>query len=243
MLVGITLPFYAVFSSAAPFTNSDWLIAAAALGFIVLAYFADTQVPPLIRFTQTRRELMLVPHCSCASSCRRTRTAPSRATRRSSSSRPVCGAGADTPSTLAPRVHATQQYAYVCSYFGELSWWWTVAFFGLQLASPVYFAGTVANTAAMAVVTYMVEKRMSAVKERVAAWDAYKAVTSVWVPLPLFLFFKERSVSPAKSPAKPKGPAKPLSSPKRAVNNTATSPAKAKPSPKKTQSPRRQKTA
>ena len=141
------------------------------------------------------------------------------------------------------RARHTQPYAYVCSYFGELSWWWTVAFFGLQLASPVYFARTIANTAAMAVVTYMVEKRMSAVKERLAAWNAYKAITSVWVPLPLFVLFKEQRVSPAKSPAKAKGPAKASSSPKRAVNKAVVSPAKAKPSPKKSQSPRRQKTA
>ena len=44
MLVGITLPFYAVFSTSTPFTAADWAIATAALGSISLAYFADTQV-------------------------------------------------------------------------------------------------------------------------------------------------------------------------------------------------------
>jgi hypothetical protein len=44
MLIGITLPFYAVFSSAEPFRPIDWLVTFAALSFIVIAFFADTQV-------------------------------------------------------------------------------------------------------------------------------------------------------------------------------------------------------
>jgi protein-S-isoprenylcysteine O-methyltransferase Ste14 len=92
------------------------------------------------------------------------------------------------------------------SYFAELSWWWAVAFFGFHLGSPLYFVGTIANTAAMAVVTYMVEKRMSAVKERLQAWNAYKSITSVWVPLPLFLFSTPKTATRLASPTRKASP-------------------------------------
>ena len=68
------------------------------------------------------------------------------------------------------------------NYFGEQLFWWSIAGFGVVCGAPWVVAGTALNSCVLAAVTVMTERRMLAVAERRAAFEAYRRRTSVWVP-------------------------------------------------------------
>ena len=76
------------------------------------------------------------------------------------------------------------RYARHPNYFGEQLFWWALAAWGVWVGQPWTVIGTVINTAGFIPVTQMTEARMTERPERRAAWEAYKARTSVWIPWP-----------------------------------------------------------
>eukprot|EP00232_Nephroselmis_pyriformis_P000201 CAMPEP_0182907092 /NCGR_PEP_ID=MMETSP0034_2-20130328/34239_1 /TAXON_ID=156128 /ORGANISM="Nephroselmis pyriformis, Strain CCMP717" /LENGTH=361 /DNA_ID=CAMNT_0025042951 /DNA_START=127 /DNA_END=1208 /DNA_ORIENTATION=- len=79
------------------------------------------------------------------------------------------------------------RYSRHPNYFGEQLWWWGLALFaaGAGGADALWTAGGAAfNSAIMVAVTLLTEARMDAEPRRRAAWRAYKAATSAWLPLP-----------------------------------------------------------
>jgi protein-S-isoprenylcysteine O-methyltransferase Ste14 len=59
-----------------------------------------------------------------------------------------------------------------------------IALFAVRLGQAWMAGGTLFNALVMVTVTLLVERRMTARPERAAAYRAYQASTSVWVPLP-----------------------------------------------------------
>lgn len=138
MLVGLTLPYWAIQTTARPFGGADIAIAATAVAGIAIAYFADTQ---LARYM----------------------------------------ARDDKPLILDTGLW---RYSRHPNYFGEQLFWWAVAAWGVLAGHPWTVVGTLVNSAGLAVVTRMTERRMEERPERREAWLAYKRRTSAWALWP-----------------------------------------------------------
>ncbi|XP_002991324.2 uncharacterized protein C594.04c [Selaginella moellendorffii] len=70
------------------------------------------------------------------------------------------------------------------NYFGEQLWWWGLAMFGSRLGFSWTMLGALINSACLACVTVMVERRMLAKESRAAAYRSYQRQTSVSIPWP-----------------------------------------------------------
>jgi steroid 5-alpha reductase family enzyme len=80
--------------------------------------------------------------------------------------------------------HGIWRWSRHPNYFGEQLFWWAFAGFGVVVGEPWVVVGTALNTAVLAVVTVMTERRMLEVPERRDAYREYQRRTSVWLPWP-----------------------------------------------------------
>jgi steroid 5-alpha reductase family enzyme len=80
--------------------------------------------------------------------------------------------------------HGIWRWSRHPNYFGEQLFWWAFAGLGVVVGEPWVVAGTVLNSAVLAVVTVMTERRMLEVPERRDAYREYQRRTSVWIPRP-----------------------------------------------------------
>lgn len=74
------------------------------------------------------------------------------------------------------------KYSRHPNYVGEQSWWWGLALVAHGLGFTWMIAGAFVNSLCLAAVTKMVEDRMLAQSNRVAAFKLYQKTTSVWIP-------------------------------------------------------------
>lgn len=147
MLVGLTLPFFAVAFFDVPFGAWDglWFVLAAA--GLAIAHVADGELDRFMRDNEARAA-------------------------RGEAKAPVLDSG-------------IWRFSRHPNYFGEQLFWWSIAGFGVVCGAPWAVLGAAINTAGLVVVTIMTERRMLAIPERRAAFEAYRARTSVWVPWPI----------------------------------------------------------
>lgn len=146
MLVGLTLPFWAIAFRSAPLSLADFACFALALSGIAIAHVADVQLARFMRTNAARRR-----------------------------------AGRDPERLLDTGLWRWSRHP---NYFGEQLFWWAIAGYGVVCGEPWVVAGTALNSAVLAGVTVMTERRMLEVPERRAAYAAYRARTSVWLPWP-----------------------------------------------------------
>jgi steroid 5-alpha reductase family enzyme len=150
MLVGITLPFWAIAFGDVDLGGLDLaFFLLAGLG-IAIARAADRQLDAFMRQNEARR-------------------------RRGEKKIPVLDQG----------IWSTSRHP---NYFGEQLFWWSIAGFGLVCGEPWVAIGAAFNSTVLAGVTIMTERRMIAIPERRAAFEAYRRRTSVlipWWPRPL----------------------------------------------------------
>jgi steroid 5-alpha reductase family enzyme len=146
MLVGLTLPFFAMAFGDIPFGTLDATLLVLAVVGIGIARAGDTQLDGFMRENAAR----------------------------------VVRGEAKIP-VLKTEIW---RYSRHPNYFGEQLFWWSIAGLGV-LCGPLWvLAGTAFNSCVLAAVTVMTERRMRAVPERQAAFEAYRKRTSVWLPLP-----------------------------------------------------------
>ena len=144
MLVGLSLPFFAVafFDVTVGFTDG-FLFVGACIGLVV-AGLADRQLDLFMRENARRQE------------------------------------------SGEPRIQLLDSgvwhYSRHPNYFGEQLFWWCIAGFGMICGEPWVVIGTAFNSCVLAGVTVMTERRMLAIPARRAAFQAYQARTSVWIP-------------------------------------------------------------
>jgi len=144
MLVGLTLPFWAVAFFDVPLGVLDLvLVVLAALGLLI-ARAGDTQLDRFMGENAARE-------------------------RRGQAKIAVLDTG-------------IWRYSRHPNYFGEQLFWWSIAGFGVVCGAPWVVVGTAFNSCVLAAVTVMTERRMLAVPERKAAFEAYRKKTSVWIP-------------------------------------------------------------
>lgn len=74
------------------------------------------------------------------------------------------------------------RYSRHPNYFGEQLFWWSVGCWGLVVGEPWVLVGAAINSAVLAAVTVMTERRMLAVPERRGLYQDYRRRTSVWIP-------------------------------------------------------------
>jgi len=146
MLVGLTLPFFAIHWRHAPLGPFDVVFAALALAGLGIAHLADAS---LDRFMRANAERVA----------------------RGEAKQPLLDAG-------------IWRWSRHPNYFGEQLFWWAIAGYGVVLGVPWVAVGTALNTAALAVVTVMTERRMLADPTRTEAFLAYRERTPVWLPWP-----------------------------------------------------------
>jgi steroid 5-alpha reductase family enzyme len=144
MLVGLTLPFWAVAFGAAPLGIADFALFAAAASGIAIAHAADVQLDRFMRDNERRS-----------------------------------AAGEPKVPVLATGIWRASRHP---NYFGEQLFWWALGGYGLLCGVPWVLLGAAFNSVVLAAVTVMSERRMLAVPERRAAFEAYRRETSVWVP-------------------------------------------------------------
>ena len=146
MLVGLTLPCWAVSFHEVPVALVDLVLAGLALSGIVVAHLADSQLDAFMRENQVRE------------------------------------ARGEPPVRLLDR--GIWRWSRHPNYFGEQLFWWAFAGWGVVVGEPWVVVGTALNTAVLAAVTVMTERRMLEVPERREAYRAYRRRTSVWLPWP-----------------------------------------------------------
>ncbi len=146
MLVGLSLPFWALSFFDVPFGPADGMLFASALAGIGVAHAADGTLDRFMRANETRR------------------------------------AAGEAPVRLLDV--GIWRWSRHPNYFGEQLFWWSIAGFGVMCGQPWVVIGTAFNSAVLAGVTVMTERRMLAVPEREADYRAYQQRTSVWVPWP-----------------------------------------------------------
>lgn len=146
MLVGLSLPFWAIAFVPAAFGAADVVCFLAALAGIAIAHLADSQLDRFMRANERRRR-----------------------------------AGEPVVRLLDAGIWRWSRHP---NYFGEQLFWWSIAGFGVVCGEPWVVIGPLFNSAVLAGVTVMTERRMLAVPERAADYRAYRSRTSVWVPWP-----------------------------------------------------------
>ena len=146
MLVGLTLPFWALQFRATGIESWDPLLAGLALLGIGIAHAADTQLDAFMRGNAAR-------------------------TARGEPPLPLLDTG-------------IWRYSRHPNYFGEQLFWWSLAGWGFVVGEPWVIAGTAVNTAVLAAVTVMNERRMLEIPERRELYLAYRRRTPVWIPWP-----------------------------------------------------------
>ena len=146
MLVGLSLPFWAVSFVPAPLGVGDGLMFVGAIGGIAIAHAADVTLDRFMRANEQRR------------------------------------AQGEQPIRLLDA--GIWRWSRHPNYFGEQLFWWSIAGFGAICGEPWVAVGTLFNSAVLAGVTVMTERRMLAVPERAEAYRAYQRRTSVWLPWP-----------------------------------------------------------
>ncbi len=144
LLVGLSLPFWAIAFRDVPFGALDAALLLAAAAGLVIAHAADTRLDRFMRDNEARsargeRKILI----------------------------------------LEDGLWRISRHP---NYFGEQMFWWSVAGIGVVCGEPWVVLGTAANSAVLAGVTVMSERRMLAVPERREAFLAYRRRTSVWVP-------------------------------------------------------------
>lgn len=86
----------------------------------------------------------------------------------------------------APPIPVLQEgvwkYSRHPNYVGEQLWWWGLAVFAWNLQQGWMVAGTAVNSACLAYVTVLVERKMLEKPSRAAAYRRYQETTSVWIP-------------------------------------------------------------
>jgi steroid 5-alpha reductase family enzyme len=146
MLVGLTLPFWALSFQPSEPTVFDIVFTASALIGVAVASRADTQLDRFMRENAARV--------------------------------------ARGEARIWLLDSGIWRYSRHPNYFGEQLFWWSIAGFGLTCHAPWVAVGTAFNSVVLATVTWMTERRMLDVPERRAAYLAYRARTSVWIPWP-----------------------------------------------------------
>ena len=150
MLVGLTLPFWAIAfgatSASTPFGAADAALVALALAGIAIAGAADTQLDAFMRENEARIA-------------------------RGEAKIPLLDSG-------------IWRWSRHPNYFGEQLFWWALAGLGVRCGEPWVLVGPLFNSIVLAAVTVMTERRMLAVPQRRAQFEAYQKRTSVWLPWP-----------------------------------------------------------
>jgi len=146
MLVGLTLPFWAMSFVPVPVGVGDAFCFGLAIAGISVAHAADVQLDGFMRENERRR------------------------------------AAGEAPMRLLDT--GIWSWSRHPNYFGEQLFWWSIAAFGAICGEPWVVVGTLLNSAVLASVTVMTERRMLAVPEREAEYRAYRRRTSVWLPWP-----------------------------------------------------------
>ena len=144
MLVGLTLPFWAVAFFDVPLGTLDGVLFVLATVGLGIARAGDTQLDRFMRGNAERVE----------------RGEPK----------------------IAVLETGIWRYSRHPNYFGEQLFWWSIAGIGVLCGEPWVVVGTAFNSCVLAAVTVMTERRMKAIPEREAAFDAYRKKTSVWIP-------------------------------------------------------------
>jgi steroid 5-alpha reductase family enzyme len=144
MLVGLTLPFWAIAFRPLPTSALDLPLALAALAGIGIAWAADTRLDVFMRANALR-----------------------------------LARGEPKLWLLDSGIWRTSRHP---NYFGEQLFWWSIAGFGVVCGEPWVIAGTAFNSAVLAAVTIMTERRMLEIPERRDLYAAYRRRTSVWIP-------------------------------------------------------------
>lgn len=144
MLVGLTLPFWALSFRSTELGSLDLLSFAGALLGIGIAHAADTQLDRFMRANAAR------------------------------------AARGEPKLWLFDRgIWAASRHP---NYFGEQLFWWATAGFGAASGEPWAVVGAAFNSAVLAAVTVMTERRMLEIPERRDLYADYRRRTSVWVP-------------------------------------------------------------
>jgi len=144
MLVGLTLPYWAVHFRSTPAGAWDVALALLALLGIAVAHVADSQLDRFMRANAARADR-----------------------------------GEPPQRLLDTGIWRCSRHP---NYFGEQLFWWAVGGFGAVVGEPWVLVGTAVNSAVLAAVTVMTERRMLAVPERRALYRAYQRRTSVLIP-------------------------------------------------------------
>lgn len=74
------------------------------------------------------------------------------------------------------------KYSRHPNYVGEQLWWWGLALFAWSLQQGWMVVGAAVNSACLAYVTVLVERKMLENPSRAAAYRRYQETTAVWVP-------------------------------------------------------------
>jgi len=144
MLVGLTLPFWAIHFHSAPLGPIDVLGLGLALLGIRIAHQADTELDAFMRENEAR-------------------------------------AARGQPGELLLE-QGLWRYSRHPNYFGEQLFWWSVGGLGAALGEPWVLCGTALNSAVLAAVTVMQERRMLEVPARRELYRAYQRRVSPLVP-------------------------------------------------------------
>jgi steroid 5-alpha reductase family enzyme len=146
MLVGLTLPCWAVSFHDVAVGPLDALLALLSLTGVAIAHLADTQLDAFMRDNEAR------------------------------------SARGEPRVLLLDR--GIWRWSRHPNYFGEQLFWWSFAGWGVVVGQSWVVIGTLLNSAVLAAVTVMTERRMLEVPERRDAYRAYQQRTSVWLPWP-----------------------------------------------------------
>lgn len=86
----------------------------------------------------------------------------------------------------APPIPVLQEgvwrYSRHPNYVGEQLWWWGLALFAWNLQQGWMAAGAAVNSACLAYVTVLVERKMLEKSSRASTYRRYQETTSVWIP-------------------------------------------------------------
>jgi len=74
------------------------------------------------------------------------------------------------------------KYSRHPNYVGEQLWWWGLALFAWNLQQGWMVAGALVNSACLAYVTVLVERKMMEKSSRASVYRRYQQTTSVWIP-------------------------------------------------------------
>jgi steroid 5-alpha reductase family enzyme len=144
MLVGVSLPFWAIAFRHVDFGALDLVFFLLAGLGIAIGRVADRQLDAFMRENEARR-----------------------------------GRGEEKIPILDQGLWRTSRHP---NYFGEQLFWWSIAGFGAVCGEPWVAIGAAFNSIVLAGVTIMTERRMLAVPERRAAFEAYRRRTSALIP-------------------------------------------------------------